>query len=104
MSSASKELMLFSEHIGKKVYEIEEEITFVIKTQVIAKDDDQAFNKYLECSETINSEGYNAKHNGSDVVNSYGKEYSELKGTTLIGTIQKEDEQDEDSMLEVVYG
>jgi len=70
MSSASKELMLFSEHIGKKVYEIEEEITFVIKTQVIAKDDDQAFNKYLECSETINSEGYNAKHNGSDVVNS----------------------------------
>jgi len=104
MSSASKELMLFSEHIGKKVYEIEEEITFVIKTQVIAKDDDQAFNKYLECSETINSEGYNAKHNGSDVVNSYGKEYSEQKGTTLIGTIQKEDEKDEDSLLEVVYG
>ena len=58
----------------------------------------------MECNETINSEGYNAKHNGSDVVNSYGKEYSELKGTTLIGTIQKEDEQDEDSMLEVVYG
>ena len=103
MSSASKELMLFSEHIGKKVYEIEEEITFVIKTQVIAKDDDQAFNKYLECNETINSEGYNAKHNGSDVVNSYGKEYSEQKGTTLIGTIQKEDEKDEDSLLEVVY-
>ena len=104
MSTVDKDLHLSSEHIGKKVYEIEEEITFVIKTQVIAKDDDQAFNKYLECSETINSEGYNAKHNGSDVVNSYGKEYSELKGTTLIGTIQKEDEQDEDSMLEVVYG
>jgi len=103
MSSASKELMLFSEHIGKKVYEIEEEITFVIKTQVIAKDDDQAFNKYLECSETINSEGYNAKHNGSDVVNSWGKEYSEQKGTTLIGTIKREDEKDEDSLLEVVY-
>ena len=103
MSSASKELMLFSEHIGKKVYEIEEEITFVIKTQVIAKDDDQAFNKWLECDQTINSEGYNAKHNGYDIVNSYGKEYSELKGTTLIGTIQKEDEKDEDSLLEVVY-
>ena len=27
-----------------------------------------------------------AKHNGFDIVNSYGKEYSELKGTTLIGT------------------
>ena len=103
MSSASKDLMLFSEHIGKKVYEIEEEITFVIKTQVIAKDDDQAFNKWLECDQTINSEGYNAKHNGYDIVNSYGKEYSELKGTTLIGTIQKEDEKDEDSLLEVVY-
>ena len=104
MSSASKDLMLFSEHIGKKVYEIEQEITFVIKTQVIAKDDDQAFNKWLECDQTINSEGYNAKHNGYDIVNSYGKEYSELKGTTLIGTIQKEDEKDEDSLLEVVYG
>ena len=103
MSSASKELFLSSEDIGKKVYEIEEEITFVIKTQVIADNDDKAFNKYLECNETINSEGYNAKHNGSDVVNSWGKEYSEQKGTTLIGTIQKEDEKDEDSMLEVVY-
>ena len=104
MSSASKELMLFSEHIGKKVYEIEEEITFVIKTQVIAKDDDDAFNKYLECNETVNSEGYNAKDNGNNIVNSYAKEYSEQKGTTLIGTIQKEDEKDEDSLLEVVYG
>ena len=103
MSSASKELFLSSEDIGKKVYEIEEEITFVIKTQVIAKDDDQAFNKYLECNETVNSEGYNAKDNGSDVVNSYAKEYSEQKGTTLIGTIKREDEKDEDSLLEVVY-
>ena len=104
MSSASKELYLSSEDIGKKVYEIEEEITFVIKTQVIAKDDDQAFNKYLECNETVNSEGYNAKDNGNNIVNSYAKEYSEQKGTTLIGTIQKEDEKDEDSLLEVVYG
>ena len=104
MSSASKELYLSSEDIGKKVYEIEEEITFVIKTQVIAKDDDDAFNKYLECNETVNSEGYNAKDNGNNIVNSYAKEYSEQKGTTLIGTIQKEDEKDEDSLLEVVYG
>ncbi len=103
MSRANKDLMLFSEHIGKKVYEIEEEITYVVKTQVIAKDDDDAFNKYLECNETVNSEGYNAKDNGSDVVNSYAKEYSEQKGTTLIGTIKREDEKDEDSMLEVVY-
>jgi hypothetical protein len=103
MSRADKDLYLSSEDIGKKVYEIEQEITYVVKTQVIAKDDDEAFNKWLECNETINSEGYNAKHNGHDIVNSYGKEYSELKGTTLIGTIQKEDEKDEDSMLEVSY-
>jgi len=102
MSRASNELHLSSEHIGKKVYEIEEEITFVIKTQVIAKNDDEAFNKYLECNETVNSEGYNAKDNGSDVVNSWGKEYSEQKGTTLIGTIQLEDKNDKDSTLEVV--
>ena len=104
MSRANQDLYLSSENIGKKVYEIEVEITYVVKTQVIAKDDDEAFNKYLECNETVNSEGYNAKDNGSDVVNSYAKEYSELKGTTLIGTIQKEDEKDEDSLLEVVYG
>ena len=103
MSRADKNLHLSSEDIGKKVYEIEEEITFVIKTQVIADNDDKAFNKYLECNETINSEGYNAKHNGNDIVNSYGKEYSELKGTTLIGTIQLEDKNDKDSTLEVVY-
>ena len=103
MSRASNELYLSSEDIGKKVYEIEEEITYVVKTQVIAKDDDEAFNKYLECNETVNSEGYNAKDNGSDVVNSYAKEYSEQKGTTLIGTIKREDEKDEDSLLEVVY-
>ena len=102
MSRASSELHLSDSDIGKKVYEIEEEITYVVKTQVIAKDDDEAFNKYLECNETVNSDGYNATHNGSDVVNSYAKEYSEQKGTTLIGTIQKEDENDEDSLLEVV--
>ena len=34
-------------------------------------------------------------------LSSGAKEYSDHKGTTLIGTIQKEDEQDEDSLLEV---
>tara|TARA_R100000781_G_scaffold42013_1_gene28962 strand:+ start:328 stop:447 length:120 start_codon:yes stop_codon:yes gene_type:complete len=37
----------------------------------------------------------------TDVVNSYFKEYSHYKGTKEIGTIKKEDEQDEDSLLEV---
>tara|TARA_R100000656_G_scaffold74794_1_gene55504 strand:+ start:96 stop:410 length:315 start_codon:yes stop_codon:yes gene_type:complete len=103
MSRASSELHLSDSDIGKKVYEIEQEITYVVKTQVIAENDDSAFNKWLECERTINSEGYNAKDNGSDVVNSYAKEYSELKGTRLIGTIQLEDKSDKDSLLEVVY-
>jgi len=96
-----RDLMLSTEHIGQKVYEIEQEVSYVVKTQVIAKDDDDAFNKYLKCNETRNCEGYEGKHNGYDIV-STTKEYSQHKGTTLIGTIQKEDEKDEDSLLEVV--
>jgi len=96
----TKDLMLSDEHLGQKVYEIEKEVTYIVKTQVIAKDDDDAFNKYLECTETINCEGYNAPNNSFDIV-SGAKEYSDHKGTTLIGTIQKEDKEDEDSLLEV---
>jgi len=58
----TKELCLSDSDIGKKVYEIEEEVSYLIKTQVIAKNDDEAFNKYLDCSETRNCEGYNGKH------------------------------------------
>ena len=94
------DLMLGDEHLGQKVYEIEKEVTYIVKTLVIAKDDDEAFNKYLECSETRNCEGYNGKHNGFDIV-SGAKEYSDHKGTTLIGTVKREDEKDEDSLLEV---
>ena len=96
----AKDLMLSDEHLGQKVYEIEKEITYVVKTLVIAKNDDDAFNKYLECTETINCEGYNAPNNSCDIV-SGAKEYSDHKGTTLIGTIKREDEKDEDSLLEV---
>ena len=96
----TKDLMLGDEHLGQKVYQIEQEITYVVKTQVIAKNDDEAFNKYLECTDTRSCEGYNAPNNSYDIV-SGAKEYVEHKGTTLIGTIQKEDEEDEDSLLEV---
>ena len=101
MNSFEKNLYLSSKDIGKKVFEIAEEVTYVVKTQVIAKDNDEAFNKWLNCDDTKNCEGYNAKDNGSDVVNSYAKEYSEIKNHREIGTIQREDEQDEDSLLEV---
>ena len=95
-----KDLMIGDEHLGQKVYQIEQEVTYVVKTLVIAKDDDEAFNKYLDCTATRNCEGYNGKHNWFDIV-SGAKEYSQHKGTTLIGTIQREDEEDEDSLLEV---
>ena len=97
----TKDLNLSDSDIGKKVYQIEQEITYVVKTQVIAKNDDDAFNKYLECDETRDCEGYQGKYNGNDIV-SGAKEYSQHKGTTLVGTIQREDEKDEDSLLEVV--
>ena len=95
------QLMLGSEDVGKKVYEIEQEITLVIKTQVIGKDQDDAFNKWLNETSTHNVENYDVKDNSIEVVNSYFKEYSEYKGTKEIGTIQKEDKDDEDSLLEV---
>ena len=88
------QLMLGSEDVGKKVYEIEQEITLVIKTQVIGKDQDDAFNKWLNETSTHNVENYDVKDNSIDVVNSYFKEYSEYKGTKEIGTIQKEDKDD----------
>ena len=93
--------MLADSDIGKKVYEIEQEITLVVKTQVIAKNQDEAFDKWLNETSTRNIECYDIKDNMTDVVNSYFKEYSHYKGTKEIGTIKKEDEQDEDSLLEV---
>ena len=79
--TACKELMLGSDDIGKKVYEIEQEITLVIKTQIIGKDQDDAFNKWLNETSTHNVENYDVKDNNIDVVNSYFIEYSYFKGT-----------------------
>jgi hypothetical protein len=96
--TASKELMLCDSDIGKKVYEFEQEITLVIKTQVIGKDQDHAFNKWLNETSTRNIENYDIQDNMTDVVNSYFKEYSHFQGTKEIGTIKKTD----DDELEVV--
>ena len=98
-----KDLVLCDEHKGQKVYQIEKEVTYIVKTLVVAKNDDDAFNKYLECNETRDCEGYNAPNNSFDIV-SGAKEYSNHKGTKLIGTVTREDEKDEDSLLEVAYG
>ena len=95
------QLMLTDSDIGKKVYEFEQEVTLVIKTQVIGKNQDDAFNKWLNATSTHNVENYDVKDNNIDVVNSCFKEYKHFEGTKEIGTIQKEDKNDEDSQLEV---
>ena len=89
---ATKELMLGESDIGKKVYEFEQEITLVIKTQVVGKDQDDAFNKWLNETSTRNIELYEVKDNMIDVVNSYFKEYSHFQGTKEIGTVKKTDD------------
>ncbi len=98
-----KDFMLSKEHIGQNVYEIEEERVIVIKTHVIAKDDDEAFNKYLECNYFVNCENYQCKDNGNDVIVDWAKDYGEYKGTKKIGTIKKTDDPEEFEM-EVVNG
>tara|TARA_R100000231_G_scaffold31840_1_gene27988 strand:- start:176 stop:469 length:294 start_codon:yes stop_codon:yes gene_type:complete len=96
--TASKELMLADSDIGKKVYEFGQEITLVIKTQVVGKNQDDAFDRWLNETSTRNVENYDVKDNMTDVVNSYFKEYSHFQGTKEIGTIKKTD----DDELEVV--
>jgi len=98
-----KDFMLSKEHIGQNVYEIEEERVIVIKTHVIAKDDDEAFNKYLNCDDYLISERHQCKDNGDDVVIDWVKDYGEYKGTKKIGRIKKTDDPEEFEM-EVVYG
>ena len=100
--TASKELMLADSDIGKKVYEFEQEITLVIKTQVIGKNETEAFDKWLNESSTSNIENYEVKDNMTDVVNSYFKEYSNFKGTKEIGTIKNDNDSEEDTELLVV--
>ena len=82
--------MLSDKHIGQKIYEIEEEKVVVVKTRVIAKDYDEAFQKYLDCTDTTNCENYDVKDNGTDVINFYNKDYPDHKGTREVGKVVKE--------------
>ena len=62
------QLMLTDSDIGKKVYEFEQEVTLVIKTQVIGKNQDDAFNKWLNETSTHNVVNYDVKDNNIDVL------------------------------------
>ena len=98
MGHSEKHLDFYNNDIGKKVFTIEEEVTTVVKWQVKAKDSNEAFEKWLNCSSEEKMENMMVKDNGDDVVCTYAKEYSKLEDHgTEIGTIIKEDEEDEDS-------
>ena len=102
MGYSSKNIQLYDSDIGKKVFEIEEERTVVIKWQVKAKDDSEAFDKWLDAPKDETMEDHKVRDNGDDVICTYAKEYSELtEGMREKGTIQREDPDDEESRLEV---
>ena len=103
MGHSSNKLDLYESDIDKKVFTIKEEKTIVFEWQVKAKDENEAFDKWLEAPKDGTMEDHKVRDNGDDVVCTYAKEYSEItEGMREIGTIQKEDPDDEDSDLEVV--
>ena len=102
MGHSSKHLDLYESDIGKKVFTIKEERTVVIEWEVKAKDESEAFEKWLKCPKDETMEDVKVRDNGDDVVCTYAKEYSELtEGMREKGTIQREDPEDEESDLEV---
>tara|TARA_R100000406_G_scaffold74228_1_gene54503 strand:+ start:227 stop:538 length:312 start_codon:yes stop_codon:yes gene_type:complete len=102
MGYSSKNIQLYDSDIGKKVFTIKEEKTIVIEWEVKAKDENEAFEKWLKCPKDETMEDHKVRDNGDDVICTYAKEYSELtEGMREKGTIQREDPEDEDSDLEV---
>ena len=85
-----RNLNYFEADVGKKVYEIEYEITYVTKWQVVAEDKDQAFNIWLE-----NHKVDLATEDGKDVVCSYVKDYTQIGSTKEIAKIKLDIDNDE---------
>ena len=74
-------LYYFDKDVGKKVYEIEYEVTYVTRWQVLAKDYDEAFKIWLE--------------DGKDTVCSYAKDYTQIGKCTKIAEIKYNKKDDE---------
>jgi len=83
-------LYFFEKDVGKKVYEMEYEVTYVTKWQVLAKNRDQAFDIWLE-----NHKVDLATEDGKDVVCSYVKDYTQIGSTKEIAEIKYNKEDDE---------
>ena len=85
-----KNVMYFKADVGKKVYEIEHTTTYVTKWQVVANNEDEAFDTYLDQSkEDLKTE------DGNNCVCSSVKDYGELGKTKKIATVMYNEEDDE---------
>ena len=83
-------LYFFKKDVGKKVYEIEYEATYVTKWQVLAEDENEAFNTWLaENKQDLVTE------DGTNCVFSYVKDYMQLGKTQVIAEIKYNKEDDE---------
>ena len=83
-------LYYFDKDVGKKVYEIEYDVTYVTKWQVIGKDQNDAMNKWLEEHKLDLS-----TEDGKDCVCSYAKDYTQIGKVNKIATIKYNKEDDE---------
>ena len=85
------EALYFSEKdVGKKVYEMECEITYATKWQILAEDKDQAFKIWLE-----NHKVDIATEDAKNVVCSYVKDYTQIGSTKEIAKIKLDIDNDE---------
>ncbi len=83
-------LCLFKKDVGKKVYEIEYEATYITKWQVIANDENEAFNTWLaENKQDLVTE------DGTNCVCSYVKDYTQIGKTQIIAEIKHNKKDDE---------
>tara|TARA_R100001082_G_scaffold76619_1_gene44586 strand:- start:261 stop:539 length:279 start_codon:yes stop_codon:yes gene_type:complete len=85
-----KALYFFEKDVGKKVYEMEYEVTYITKWQVLAENKDQAFDIWLK-----NHKIDIATEDGKDVVCSYVKDYTQIGSTKEIAKIKYNKEDDE---------
>ena len=83
-------LYYFEQDVGKKVYEMEYEVTYVTKWQILAEDRDKATDIWIE-----NSKMDLSTEDGKDCVCSYVKDYTQLGKTQVIAEIKCNKEDDE---------
>ena len=83
-------LCLFHNDVDKKVYEIDYEVTYITKWQVIAEDENEAMNKWLQ-EHKLDL----ATEDSKDCVCSYAKDYTEIGKVQEIAKIKYNEEDDE---------